>query len=129
MTSFTLLITSPAFDSQSSHTAYEFCSAALKLGHKIDSIFFYHQGVTNSNNFSVHHSDEVNLHQLWKSLATEYELRLNVCVSAANRRGIITEQDAEEIDTTYYNLDKPFESVGLGELMTSMNASDRLVQF
>jgi tRNA 2-thiouridine synthesizing protein D len=129
MSSFTLLVTSPAFDSQSSYTAFEFCRAALSKNHQIDSVFFYQKGVTNSNNFLVNHSDEINLHKLWQDLAIENRLALNVCVTAANRRGIITEQDAQELDHDSFNLKAPFESVGLGELMSSLNNADRLVQF
>jgi tRNA 2-thiouridine synthesizing protein D len=129
MPSFTLLVTSSAFDSQSSHTAYEFCRAALGKNHQIHSVFFYQKGVMNSNAFLTNHSDELNLHELWRSLALENTLTLNVCVTAANRRGIITEQDAEDLDIDSFNLKAPFESVGLGELISSLNASDRLVQF
>ena len=129
MPSFTLLVTSPAFDCQSSCTAYEFCRAALGKNHQIDSVFFYQQGVSSSNTFLTNHSDEVNLHQLWQNLALENTLTLNVCVTAANRRGVITKQDAEDADLNSFNLKAPFKSVGLGELISSLNASDRLVQF
>jgi tRNA 2-thiouridine synthesizing protein D len=129
MPSFTLLVTSPAFDCQSSYTAYEFCRAALGKNHQIDSVFFYQQGVSSSNTFLTNHSDEVNLHQLWQNLALENTLTLNVCVTAANRRGVITKQDAEDADLNSFNLKAPFKSVGLGELISSLNASDRLVQF
>lgn len=129
MPSFTILVTSSAFDSQSSHTAYEFCRAALNKKHEIDSVFFYQEGVTTSNAFLTNHSDEINLHQLWRTLALEKAITLNVCVTAANRRGVITEQDAEELDITSFNLKAPFTSVGLGELISSINTSDKLVQF
>lgn len=129
MSSFTLLVTSPAFDSQSSHTAYEFCRAVICKNHRIDSVFFYQRGVTTSNAFLTNHSDEVNMHQLWRALALENGITLNVCVTAANRRGVITEQDADELDIASFNLKAPFVSVGLGELISSINSSDRLVQF
>ena len=52
-----------------------------------------------------------------------------VCVSAASKRGITTEQDASETDNPHFSLTAPFESVGLGELANLMNSSDRLIQF
>jgi tRNA 2-thiouridine synthesizing protein D len=129
MASFSLLITKPSFDAQDAYSAYRFAVAALKLQHRLKGIFFYQAGVHNSNAFQTGHSDELNLHQKWLALAKTHNVPLLVCVTAANRRGIINQQDAVELDIEHFNLSAPFTEVGLGDLVELLNASDRVLQF
>jgi tRNA 2-thiouridine synthesizing protein D len=129
MASFSLLITKAAFEQQHAYSAYRFAVAALALQHKINGIFFYQAGVHNSNAFQTGHSDELNLHQKWIGLANSHRIPLLVCVTAANRRGIINQQDAEDLDMHHFNLSPPFTEVGLGDLLELLNASDRVLQF
>jgi tRNA 2-thiouridine synthesizing protein D len=77
MSSFTLLVTSAPFSRQSSGSAYAFCSAAIELGHQIQSIFFYQDGVINSNAYVTNHSDEINMMSQWRGLAEKHNLALN----------------------------------------------------
>lgn len=129
MASFSLLITKAAFDQQDAYSAYRFAVSALKLQHGIQGIFFYQAGVHNSNAFQTGHSDELNLHQKWVTLAKTHDIPLLVCVTAANRRGIINQQDALDLDIKHFNLSAPFTEVGLGELVELLNTSDRVLQF
>jgi tRNA 2-thiouridine synthesizing protein D len=129
MASFSLLITKAAFDQQDAYSAYRFAVSALKLHHEIHGIFFYQAGVHNSNAFQTGHSDELNLHQKWLALAKTHSIPLLVCVTAANRRGIINQQDALDLDIQHFNLTPPFTEVGLGELVELLNTSDRVLQF
>ena len=129
MAVFTLLVTHSPFDTQSSYSAYRFGLAAIENGHEINGVFFYQSGVNNSNRFQSGHSDEINMYEKWCQLNKVSGVPLQVCVTAANRRGIINQQDAEDLDISHFNLAEPFEEVGLGDLISLINQADRTVQF
>lgn len=128
MTTFSILITSPPFDSQSQYTAYRFCLAAIDAGHTIKQVFFYQSAVTVANELVSGHSDDLNIQEKWVTLHQDHAIPLNVCITAANRRGIIDEEDAKNRGGIS-NLNRHFSSVGLGELLSLSDTSDRLVQF
>ena len=65
----------------------------------------------------------------WVELGTQFAIPLNVCVTAANRRGVINKQDAIENSQQGFNLAEPFAEVGLGSLVELMQVSDRVIQF
>lgn len=129
MASFSLVVTHPPLDHQHAYSAYRFAMAVLKSGHSLQGVFFYQAGVLNSNNFQTGQSDEFNLYQAWVSLSREHNIPLLVCVTAANRRGIINQQDAMELDKVHFNLNSPFTEVGLGDLVELLHSSDRVIQF
>ncbi len=129
MSVFTILVTSPPLDTQSGYTALRFTEAALEKGHQVKGIFFYQAGVHHCNQFQAGHSDELNIYRRWCSLNQQHQTPLQVCVTAANRRGVINQQDADELDLGHHNLSAPFEEVGLGEFIQLTNQSDRMIQF
>jgi tRNA 2-thiouridine synthesizing protein D len=115
---FGILVNEGPFTHQASDSAYQFASAALKKGHEICRVFFYHDGVNNSTKLSEPQSDDRNLIQLWSALAEEHGVELIVCVAAALRRGI-----KDEI------LAPGFQISGLGQLIEAGIDADRLVVF
>ena len=115
---FGILVNEGPFTHQASDSAYQFVSAALKKGHEIVRVFFYHDGVNNSNKLSEPQSDDRNLVQLWSALAEEHGVELIVCVAAALRRGI-----KDDI------LAPGFQISGLGQLVEAGIEADRLVVF
>lgn len=129
MASFTLLVTSAPFSQQNAYSAYRFALAAVQANHKVNGIFFYQSGTLNGSSLQITPSDEFDLYNAWQNLTEQYQVPLMVCVSAANKRGITTAQDASDTDNPHFSLTAPFESVGLGELANLMNSSDRLIQF
>lgn len=129
MSKFSLLVTSSPIDSQSSYSAYRFALAAVQNQHQVLGVFFYQSGVLNANGFQVMLSDDASMLSTWKEFSKEYSIPLKVCVTAANRRGVITSEDAKDADLEHFNLYSPFESVGLGELIELTTQCDRLVQF
>ncbi|MDU0354993.1 sulfurtransferase complex subunit TusD [Paraglaciecola aquimarina] len=129
MALFTILVTSAPHSQQNAYTAYRFTKAALAAKHQVNGIFFYGNGTLNGSALQVISAAEFNLHQAWVELAIEYAVPLMVCVTAASKRGITSQQDAQESDQQHYSLSTHFESVGLGELATLISQSDRLVQF
>ena len=113
-----ILVNEGPFTHQTSDSAYQFASAALKKGHEITRVFFYHDGVNNSNKLSEPQSDDRNLVQLWSEMAANNGVELIVCVAAALRRGI-----KDEI------LAPGFQISGLGQLIETGIEADRLVVF
>ena len=129
MATLSLLVTHAPFEQQYAFSAYRFVCAALNLGHDIKGIFFYQGGVQNANRFQSGHSDEFDLYTAWAELSIQHSIPLNVCVTAANRRGVINEQDASDNSQEGFNLAAPFIEVGLGDLVELMQISDRVIQF
>jgi tRNA 2-thiouridine synthesizing protein D len=129
MSSFALVVTSAPFSQQNAYSAYRFALATVRSKHSINGIFFYQSGVLNGSNLQITPSNEFDLHAAWNQLSQEFQVPLMVCVSAASRRGITTNEDARESDNTHFSLTAPFESVGLGELAILLSNSDRLIQF
>ncbi len=129
MSSFTLLVTSAPYSSQNAYSAYRFALAAVKNQHQVKGVFFYQDGTLNASNLQTLPTDEFNLLTAWQSLANDHQIPLQVCVSAASRRGITSAEDAAESDNGHFSLQAPFESVGLGELAQLLMSSDRMIQF
>lgn len=129
MSKFIIQVNGAAYASSASYNAYLFAKSALEMGHEIIRIFFYQDGVYNTNTFNSPASDEYDITQAWRSLATEYDLQLVNCVSAALRRGIISETEANENQLSHWNMQAPFIMGGLGELVTGIEKADRVVSF
>ena len=126
---FSIVVTGAAYGSQSASSAYQFCAAAISAGHQIAGVFFYQEGVLNATQLVSPATDEINLPELWVKLASQYQFPLEVCVSAALRRGIVNEQEATQLALSQFNLKPPFVLSGLGQLAELSAKSDRLVQF
>ena len=126
---YTLVVNGPIYGSQSARSAYQFANAVIDQGHKLVSIFFYQDGVTNGTALSVPANDEFDLNKAWQSLAKEYGVRLETCVAAALRRGIVSEEEANQHGLVQNNLADSFEQAGLGSLAEAMLTQDRVVQF
>lgn len=123
--SYTLLVTGPAYGTQQASSAYLFAQALFASSHHLKSIFFYHEGVYNANRFTEPASDEFNLVSAWGQLAKQHGVPLNVCVSAALRRGMTDKSEKHAITM----ISSAFTISGLGELTQSILTSDRFIQF
>lgn len=126
---FSVVVTGAPYGSQSASSAYQFCAAAASAGHDIAGVFFYQEGVLNASQLVSPATDEVNLPERWAALATQYKFPLEVCVSASLRRGVVDEQEAEQLSLAQFNLKAPFVLSGLGQLAELSAGCDRLVQF
>jgi len=115
---FAILINEGPFTHQASDSAYRFTVAAITRGHEIYRVFFYNDGVYNSNRLSEPQTDDRNLVSLWSKLGKEQGIDLVVCVAAALRRGI-----KDEI------LEDGFRISGLGQLVEAGIQADRLIVF
>lgn len=126
---FNLLITGAVYSSQASYSALQFCRASIQLGHTISQVFFYQDGVTQGNQLTVPLADEFDSVSEWQMLAEQNNIALVVCVSAAERRGILSQEQADEHGKGGHNLHPSFTIAGLGELHAASLASDRTVSF
>lgn len=126
---YTLVVNGPVYGRQSALSAYQFAQALIEQGHTLVSVFFYQDGVTNGTALSVPANDEFDLSKAWQTLAKEHNVRLETCVAAALRRGIISEGEANQHGLVQYNLSAGFEQAGLGSLAEAMLTQDRVVQF
>ena len=115
---FGILVNEGPYTHEASDSAYQFCKAALEAGHRIQRVFFYHDGVNNSTRLTEPPQDDRHIVNRWSKLAADHKVDLVVCVAAALRRGIKDE-----------NLAAGFRISGLGQLIESSIQADRLVTF
>ncbi|PFG55126.1 tRNA 2-thiouridine synthesizing protein D [Vibrio sp. ES.051] len=126
---YTLVVNGPVYGSQAARSAYQFAQALIEQGHTLVSVFFYQDGVTNGTALSVPANDEFDLNKAWQTLAKANQVRLETCVAAALRRGIVSEEEANQHGLVQNNLAEGFEQAGLGSLAEAMLTQDRVVQF
>ncbi|WP_323060331.1 sulfurtransferase complex subunit TusD [Aeromonas hydrophila] len=126
---FALLVTGPAYGTQSASTAYRFALSLIEQGHRLSHLFFYQDGVCNGNGLHAPASDESNLVALWRELANQQGICIDVCVAAAMRRGVLDEREAKGLGRAHFNLEPPFCLSGLGQLAEASLTADRFVQF
>lgn len=124
-----IVVTGPSYGRQDALSAYHYTQAALVAGHTIQRVFFYNDGVLNASFLSAPAADEFDLHAAWRELAIKHQFGLDICASAALRRGIVDAGEAERLSLPHFNLEYPFQLTGLGQLAESLVTADRVVQF
>jgi tRNA 2-thiouridine synthesizing protein D len=124
-----ILVNEGPYQHQSADSAYQFTRAALEKGHEIFRVFFYHDGVNTGTRFGVPPQDDRNITEQWTKLAQENDLDLVVCIAAAQRRGILDENEAKRQGKDGDNIAPGFRISGLGQLIEAGIQSDRLVIF
>ena len=117
------------YQNQASDSDYQFVKAALAKGHEIFRVFFYHDGVNNATRLGVPPQDDRNITQQWTELQKEHELDLVVCIAAAQRRGLLDEDEAKRQGKDANNIAEGFRISGLGQLIEAGIEADRLVVF
>lgn len=126
---FGILINEGPYTHQASDTAYHFIEAALRAGHEIVRVFFYHDGVNNGTRLSVPPQDDRNISERWSTLAEQHGVELILCVAAAQRRGMLDEDEAKRASKDTNNIAPGFAISGLGQLIDAGIQADRLVVF
>ncbi|MBT3205425.1 MAG: sulfurtransferase complex subunit TusD [Gammaproteobacteria bacterium] len=126
---FAIQINEGPFTHQAADTAYQFTKAALENGHEIFRVFFYHDGVNNGTMYGVPPQDDRNVQALWSDLAEKHDLDLVVCVAAAQRRGIMDEDEAKRHGKGASNIAPKFRISGLGQLIEAGIQAERLMVF
>lgn len=124
-----LLVLSEPYSSQSSLSALQYVKAAISLGHSIERVFFYHNGVHTGSSLQTPQQDEINLHNEWATLAKASNIDLVICIAAALKRGNLNQEESNRYDKAQFNIEAPFELSGLGQLLDAQLNSDKLITF
>ncbi len=126
---FAILVNEGPYTHQASDSAYHFTEAVLRAGHEIVRVFFYHDGVNNGTRLSVPPQDDRNISERWSALAQQHEVELILCVAAAQRRGLLDEDEARRAGKDSNNMAEGFQISGLGQLIDAGIQADRLIVF
>ena len=126
---FGILVNEGPYTHQASDSAYHFTAAALRAGHEIVRVFFYQDGVNNGTRLSVPPQDDRNISERWSALAEQHDVELILCVAAAQRRGLLDEDEAKRAGKDANNMAPGFEISGLGQLIDAGIQADRLIVF
>ena len=120
---FTIAVLGGPSNTQANLHAFKFVQSAVKTGHHINRVFFFHEGVSIALNQRELNQDEFDFNKAWRELSTEYQVELNVCVASGGRRGVIKNE------TSSSTLAEGFELVGLGQLVDAISSSDKYIEF
>lgn len=126
---YAIQINSSPYYSNAGYTAYQFIKTALLMQHQIFRIFFYQDGIYHALHYLSPPDDELNITALWSELATTYNLDLVVCISAAQRRGLLHSDEAKRQNKQDNDLAEGFRIGGLGQLVEATLESDRFIIF
>lgn len=126
---YALLVEGAPYSRQAAHSALRFAKALVARGHRLESVFFYHDGVYNAARLAAPPQDEPHLYDAWCSLNAEHGTQLQVCIAAALRRGLLDSREAERHGKSGHSVEAPFELTGLGQLIALGQDVDRLVTF
>ena len=126
---FAIMINEGPYTHQATDSAYLFARAALAKGHEVTRVFFYHDGVNNATRLTAPPQDDRHIVNRWSELAKSHNLDLVVCIAAAQRRGLMDENEAKRQGKNADNIAPGFRISGLGQLVEAGIQSDRLVVF
>lgn len=126
---YSLIVYASPYSSQGSRTALRFAESLLTQGHELYRVFFYSDGVNNSNHLHTPPQDELDIPNEWKILADKHSIDMVVCIAAALRRGILDAKEASRYEKDNHNCAAPFEISGLGQMIDASVQSDRVITF
>ena len=126
---FAIQINTSPYHSINGHTAYQFIEAALAQGHQVFRVFFYHDGVYQAFKHTTPPDDELQFTARWSELARRYQLDLVICISAAQRRGLLGVDEAKRQGKQDNELADGFRISGLGQLVEATLEADRFIVF
>jgi len=126
---YAIQINSSPFASSVSETAYQFIKAVLQMEHEVVRVFFYQEGVYHAFRYATPPDDEVSMGMRWSTLAHDYGVDLVVCVSAAQRRGLLDSGEAQRQGKQDNDLAVGFRLAGLGQWVDAILQSDRYLEF
>ena len=126
---FAIQINSSPYQSNAGYSAFRFINAALLQGHEVFRVFFYHDGIYHAFKYATPPDDEINLTTQWSDLAKRHQLDLVVCISAAQRRGLLCSDEARLQGKQDNDLADGFRISGLGQLVEATLEADRFIVF
>ncbi|MEQ1622964.1 MAG: sulfurtransferase complex subunit TusD [Methylococcales bacterium] len=126
---FAIQVNTSPYYSNAGQSAYKFITTALKTGHEVFRVFFYHEGIYHAFGHATPPDDEINFVQQWGDLAKNYHIDLVVCISAAQRRGLLCSDEAVRLGKVDIDLADGFRISGLGQLVEATLLADRFIVF
>lgn len=129
MMKYAIQINASPNNSNAGYSAYQFIQAALASHHEIFRVFFYQEGIYHAFKYSTPLDDELNLTQKWTTLAEQQNIDLVVCISAAQRRGLLCSDEAKRQGKVDQDLAEGFRISGLGQLLEAILLADRFIEF
>ncbi|MEW6133349.1 MAG: sulfurtransferase complex subunit TusD [Pseudomonadota bacterium] len=126
---FAIMVNEGPYTHQATDSAYQFAKAAIAKGHEITRVFFYHDGVNNGTRLTVPPQDDRHIVNRWSEMAAQHNIDLVICIAAAQRRGLLDENEAKRQGKDANNIAPGFRISGLGQLVEAGIQSDRLVVF
>ncbi len=126
---FTIQVNAGPYQSHAGESAFQFVQAALSMGHQIVRIFFYSDGIFHAMRYATPPNDENPMTDRWSALAKEYGIDLVICISAAQRRGLLSDAEAKRQHKVDRDLADGFRISGLGQLVEAMLDADRFIVF
>lgn len=124
---FALQINSSPYQANAGRTAIEFANALIAQGHQILQVFFYHEGIYHAFKHATPPDDEILQTAQWQALAKAHQIDLAVCISAAQRRGLLCSDEAWRQGKQDNDLAEGFRIAGLGQLLAATLEADRFV--
>ncbi|WP_031430069.1 sulfurtransferase complex subunit TusD [Methylomicrobium agile] len=126
---FALQINAGPYASNAGHTAYRFAETALAMGHEVERVFFYHDGIYHGLRYATPPDDEFDCTARWSALAERHRIDLVLCISAAQKRGLLCRDEAERQGKHDDDLAPGFRIAGLGQLVEAIRHADRFLVF
>ena len=126
---FAIQVNASPNQSNSGYSAYQFIQAALAQGHDVFRVFFYHEGIYHAFKHNMPPDDEIQLTSHWSDLAQQHTIDLVVCVSAAQRRGLLYTDEAQRRGKQDDDLATGFRIGGLGLWVEALLEADRVLVF
>jgi tRNA 2-thiouridine synthesizing protein D len=126
---FAIQVNASPNQSYSAYSAYRFCKAALSQGHEVFRIFFYHDGIYHAFRDNSPPDDEFQLTSAWGDLAERHKVDLVVCISAAQRRGLLYADEAKRRHKQDDDVADGFRIGGLGQWIEALIEADRVIVF
>jgi tRNA 2-thiouridine synthesizing protein D len=126
---FAIQVNTSPYQSNIGHSAYQFIKAAVAQGHEVFRVFFYHEGIYHAFKYTTPPDDELNLTLCWSELAKQYNIDLVVCISTAQRRGLLCTDEAHRQDKQDDDLATEFRIGGLGQWIEALIEADRVIVF
>lgn len=126
---YMLAVYGAPYTSQAPQTALSFAQSAVAAGHDVSRVFFYREGVQVASDLSVLPQGEISLSKAWVDFSQQHNIELIVCISAALRTGLVSDEEAGRQGHTRWNVSSPFILSGLGQLIEGMAVADHFLVF
>lgn len=118
MANYLLMLHGTPWSNQTVLSACQFAQVALNSGHTISAIFLYQDSVLNAINSLDISSDELNGQSHLLKLQQQHQVKLMLCVTAAEKRGL-----------SELNIPAEFTVSSLAEFAELTTQADKVIQF